>query len=395
MTSLACYLGEDRKQKHASTAGIQHTTLAAICAAMFQSLPRSDQRRKGAEYVYGLLAADGRKSIRNMAALFGGRAAEQRLHHFVCSSTWDWVPVRHALSQFMVRLAPPQAWVVRPMIIPKAGDHSVGVDRRFLSDMGHVVNAQQAIGVWAASEELRTPLNWRLRLSPAWIEDKERRAQAAIPDGFISKSIGDGAVDAFLQMTACGGLPVRPIILDGRDLDIANTVGTLREAGVPFLVRLSGAVRLAVTDSALTGHHADVLPAHHIMRAARHLRRPAVWRGGADAMPHTCLVAGVQVRLPGDAAPASLLATAEIGEDWPGQLWLTNLTTCDTAALIRLTRLMARVDEDFEEIADEVGLRDFVGRSFGGWHRHITLASAAYAVSVLTQRENAAVDHVS
>jgi hypothetical protein len=402
MSSPVYYLGDDRRLMHASTSGIHHALLTELCSALFQTLPRRDQRRKGVEYVYGLLAAEGRKSIRNIAALFGGQAAEQSLHHFICSSTWDWAPIRHALSQFVVRAAPPQAWVLRPMIIPKAGKHSVGVDRQFFSDIGHVLNAQQAVGVWAASEELRSPVNWRLHLSQAWLDDKKRRSRAAIPDGMVSESMGDCAIDAFLELIARCELPVRPVVLDARDLDITNIVGRLRAARVPLLARIGGTVRLTVTDPALTGHHADVLPAHHIMRAARHIRRPAMWRdGGADATPHTRLVAGVRVRMPRDAPPSLrqgdllLLATAEIGEGWPAQLWLTNLTTADPVALLRLTRLVESVDQDFADIADQVGVRDFAGRSFCGWHRHITLASAAHAVSALTHRDNAAASHVS
>jgi hypothetical protein len=386
---------------HAPTVGIHHALLSELCAALFQTLPRRDQRRKGTEYVYGLLAADGRKSIRNIAALFGGQAAEQSLHHFICSSTWDWAPVRHALTQFVVRTAPPMAWVLRPMIIPKAGEHSVGVDRQFFSDIGHVLNAQQAVGVWAASEELCSPVNWRLHLSQAWLDDKKRRARAAIPDGMVGESMGDCTIEAFLELMARCEIPVRPVVFDARDLDFTNVVGRLHAARLPLLAGIGGGVRLTVTDSALTGHYGEVLPAHHIARAARHIRRPAMWRGSRDVTPHPRLVAGVRVRMTRDAPPALrqsdllLLASAKIGEGWPAQLWLTNLTTVDPAALQRLTRLVEDVDQDFADIADHVGIRDFAGRSFSGWHRHITLASAAYAISAVTHRDNAVASHVS
>jgi SRSO17 transposase len=54
------------------------------------------------------------------------------------------------------------------------------------------------------------------------------------------------------------------------------------------------------------------------------------------------------------------------------------------APLLRLTKLTRRVHRDFTEVGEEVGLRDFVGRSYRGWHRHITLASAAHAAAVLS-----------
>ncbi len=55
---------------------------------------------------------------------------------------------------------------------------------------------------------------------------------------------------------------------------------------------------------------------------------------------------------------------------------------------MRLARLSDRVDLDFTRTADRVGVRDFAGRSFGGWHRHITLASAAHAVAVLARGDD-------
>lgn len=94
--------------------------LKELCGVLFASLPRSDQRRKGAQYLRGLLGARGRKSIRNIATVVGGPAAEQSLHHFITSSTWDWGPVRQALAQHLARIAPPQAYVLRPMVVPKA-----------------------------------------------------------------------------------------------------------------------------------------------------------------------------------------------------------------------------------------------------------------------------------
>jgi syndecan 1 len=43
------------------------------------------------------------------------------------------------------------------------------------------------------------------------------------------------------------------------------------------------------------------------------------------------------------------------------------------------------VDHDFEAIAKDVGIQDFEGRSFQGWHRHATLASIAHAVRALAE----------
>ncbi len=372
-----------------------------LSSALFWSLPRSDQRRKGMEYLRGLLRAVGRKSIRNIAALVGGQATEQSLHHFISDSTWDWRPVRKALSSYLADNAPVQAWVLRPMVIPKAGSHSVGVSRRFCPDLGQAMNAQQAIGVWQVSDDFSAPVNWRLHLTQAWLEDGRKRSQASIPDGVRLESLGECAVRAYLDMPAREELPVRPVVVDAREMDAVPMARRLRMAGVPFMIRIGGALRLTTADASLPGHTADTLAAQDIMTAARSGRRPVSWldRG----VSHTCLTSTVRVRIPlppqahwsAGAGDLTLLGLARTGQSWPDELWLTDLTAAAPATLIRLGGVAARVDQDFAEVADRVGIRDFAGRSFSGWHRHVTLASAAHAISVLTDPARPELSHVS
>ncbi|PWS41370.1 transposase, partial [Streptomyces sp. ZEA17I] len=103
------------------------------------------------------------------------------------------------------------------------------------------------------------------------------------------------------------------------------------------------------------------------------------------------LVAAVRTRIPSPMRVARrrgdlvLLGVGEHGRGWPGELWLTNMTDTPAAELLRLTRLVDRVDHDFREVAERVGIRDYTGRSFAGWHRHVTLASAAHTVVALSR----------
>jgi hypothetical protein len=239
-----------------------------------------------------------------------------------------WAPVRRALAHYVTAVSARQAWVMRPMVIPKAGEHSVGVDRRFFAALGQVRNAQQAIGIWAASDELRTPVNWRLHLPEAWLDDKERCSKAAIPEGTCAQTLADGAIDAYLELVERWGLPSRPLVFDAREMDTATVVSRLRAARVPFLARVSGTMRLAVDDLALTGHGTDVLPAQHIMRAARH---PATTGGVARRRP-----GGDPAHLPGGLGTNSgsgpgqgifaIRATATVPhDDRPSAIGLFNL----------------------------------------------------------------------
>lgn len=364
---------------------LERRIVADLCAELFTSLPRSDQRRKGREYLSGLLMADGRKSMRNIAAVVGGRAAEQSLHHFISNSTWSWHAVRRALGEYVVRSTPPQAWVIRPMVIPKSGEHSVGVDRCFVPAKGTIESAQRAVGVWAVSDESSVPVNWRLHLPPGWVGDFPRRHRASVPDKAREETLGDCLVEAYLEVADQYRLPARPVVLDARGNDIRAVVARLRSAGVPMLVRISGTEELTVADPALHGHHATTQPARQIIKATKGTRQGVMVPGPHDAM-RMRLVSSARVHLPwraGRARGAMRLLGVGRSDVWPAEFWLTNMTEAAPPVLLRLAALLERVEQDFG-IATSVGIRDFAGRSYEGWHRHVTLASAAHAVVALT-----------
>ncbi|GAB2929668.1 transposase [Streptomyces heilongjiangensis] len=377
-------------------------SLTEMCSLLFASLPRSDQRRKGMEYIRGLLEVRGRKSIRNIAALVGGEATEQSLHHFISDSSWEWGPVRRALARYTVNAVPPQAWVVRPMVIPKAGRHSVGVERRFFPEHGQMLNAQQAVGVWAVGEEASVPVNWRLQLSPAWLAE-ERRRRASIPDDASAETLGECALRAYLE-TAAWRLPSRPLVMDARGGDITSTVSQLLDRGMPMMLRVDDSLRLSVRDPALKGFGATPRPVRQIMNASRGLQRPVVWPGdGAGTARCSGLVTAVRVALPAPAgrpAPRGhgdllLLGLGNNDGRRPREVWLTDLTSVPPAFLMRLRGMIPRVDQDLAHGAGQVGIRDFAGRSYRGWHRHVTLASAAHVLAALGDTDDAELGYAS
>lgn len=339
-----------------------------LSAALFASLPRRDQRRKGEQYLRGLLAAQGRRSIRNVAACLGDPTLEQSLHHFICNSTWDWMPVREALADWLGRAIGPQAWVVRQMSIPKSGRHSVGVGRGFDLHRDRTFHGQQAFGVWSASEQASSPVTWRLLLG-------ETQDECA----------GTAALDFARLFDA----DRRPVVLDTPARDPEAVIRRFDEAGVPVLVRIGGDARFTVREPALHGLDRGALPARRILDAAKGLRRPT---GQADPAAPSGVrhvpAAKVRVGLPGRVQHIErglvLLGEWDDPRRPAAQLWVTNMAKAPAPVLLRLTRLTDRVAQDLSGFGDRAGLRDFEGRSLRGWHCHITLASAAHAVEVLT-----------
>jgi hypothetical protein len=281
--------------------------------------------------------------------------------------------VRQELARYVTGVCPPQAWVVRPMIIRKAGAHSVGVERSFLADLGQVVNAQRATGVWAASATMSAPVNWRLHLPSAWLDDRSRRARAAIPDEAEAKTPGDCSIETYLSMSSAWGLPALPVVVDAREADVPSLFGKVNQV----LARISGPLQLAVRDRTLTGRTDERLPAHEIITMCRDRRRPVSVTGCGG------LAATTRVAIPGGDRELLLVGEWETGRGWPTRLWLTDMIDRQPSDLVRLGRLEHRVARDFTSVADRVGIRDYAGRSYDGWHRHTTLASVAHTIAVL------------
>jgi len=75
------------------------------------------------------------------------------------------------------------------------------------------------------------------------------------------------------------------------------------------------------------------------------------------------------------------------GEKEPTKYWLSNLPK-DIAfrQLVDIAKLRWRIERDYQELKQEVGLGHFEGRGWRGFHHHATLCVAAYGFLV-SERE--------
>ena len=80
------------------------------------------------------------------------------------------------------------------------------------------------------------------------------------------------------------------------------------------------------------------------------------------------------------ARPAEwLLIEWPKGEAEPIKYWLSTLPEDITfSRLVDLTKLRWRIERDYQELKQEVGLGHFEGRGWRGFHHHATLCIAAY-----------------
>ena len=71
-------------------------------------------------------------------------------------------------------------------------------------------------------------------------------------------------------------------------------------------------------------------------------------------------------------------------EKEPTKYWLSNLHESITLRkLVAIAKLRWRIERDYEELKQELGLGHFEGRNWRGFHHHATLSIAAYSFLVL------------
>ena len=75
------------------------------------------------------------------------------------------------------------------------------------------------------------------------------------------------------------------------------------------------------------------------------------------------------------------------GENAPTKYWLSTLPkTISLRRLVDLAKLRWRIERDYQELKQEVGLDHYEGRGWRGFHHHATLCIAAYGF-LISERE--------
>jgi SRSO17 transposase len=380
--------------------------LVAFAAEMLEPVGRSERRQWGECYLRGLLLDGRRKSIQPMAERLGD-GDEQCLQQFVNQSPWAWEPVRERLARRMSAELDPDAWVVDDTGFPKAGRASVGVARQYSGTLGKVGNCQIGVSLNAVSDAASCPLDWRLFLPQEWDADAERRAAAHLPAEERHRPKWQLAL-AMLDELAGWGLEPPPVVADCGYGEITEFRQGLEARQLDYVVELKG------TTSAYAEQALREQPAYRgagrppkrrycekpsslaalALAAGPSCLQEVAWREGSRGRKLRSRFCAFSVR-PANvalrrAAGKDELAVRTVVVEWPEgaekpvKYWLSNLPPeTPLVELVRLAKLRWRVEHDYRELKDGLGLDHFEGRSFRGWHHHVTLVSVAHGFITL------------
>ncbi|WP_030724432.1 IS701 family transposase [Streptomyces sp. NRRL F-2580] len=374
--------------------------LEEFVSEVFAPLVRRDQREKGLLYVRGLLLDGRRKSMQPMAERLG--IDHQRLQQFMTSSTWPVEDVRARLAWRAVAAVRPEVWVVDDTGFPKDGTASPGVARQYSGTLGKVGNCQIGVSVHAATDTASCPLSWRLFLPASWDspEAGARRRACKIPDTEHHRPKWQLALDMLVELDGIGLRPAALVADTGYGANADFRHG-LEDRGLAYVLQVKAEMTAHGEEAephqpAYGGLGPRPLPRYrtrplslrdHVLAAGRRAGRTLTWRKGSKAAMSSHFVL-LRVRLAGrrpkpaaDGTIPLVWLVAQWPEDEadPVKYWISNLPTGIPAKdLVRLAKTRWRIEHDYRELKTALGLDHFEGRSFTGWHRHVTLVTAAH-----------------
>lgn len=389
-------------------------------AHLGEGLGRADRQAGLRGYCTGLMAPLKRKSVEPMAAHLAPsatRSRHQSLHHFVADSAWSDEQMLLRVAQWVVPamdFSDGGWWIVDDTGFPKQGQHSVGVARQYCGMLGKQDNCQVAVSVTLACQAGSLPVAWQLYLPQEWAEDMARREKAGVPQevAFATKpAIALGQIERLMAQ----GAPRHCVLADaGYGVDTAFRE-RLSELELPYVVGVTGAVTVwppghaPLPPEPYSGR--GTVPTRQRLGEAKHQRPLSVkdlafdldpahwqtleWREGTN---FTLRSRFARVRV--HAAHRDHLRTQLRPQEWlliewpeghrePMKYWLSTLPEdVPLQRMVLEAKMRWRIERDYQDLKQELGLGHYEGRGWRGFHHHASLSIAAYGFLMAQQLQH-------
>jgi SRSO17 transposase len=381
---------------------------ASYVEELASTMGQADRARPLRDYCTGLILPGERKSVEPMAARTDPArvsAQHQSLLHFVGAGGWSDEKVLAKISELVVpaitKHGPIEAWIIDDTGLPKKGRHSVGVKPQYCGQLGKEANCQVAVSLSIANHFASLPVGYRLYLPKEWAEDRARRDRAGVPEDIRFKTKQQIALE-LIQRAHAAGLPLGVLLMDldyGRDSRLRTSVSALGlsyVAGIqPNVLMWAPGTGPKRPDKSLNNNgrrnEPDLISAKEVVRALpEHAWRTIHWReGSADWL--SSRFARVRVRVGYNGAIPGQVAEEWLLIEWPEgetklskyKYWLSTLPAeTSFRQLVDITKMRWRIERDYQELKQEVGLGHYEGRGWRGFHHHATLCIAAYGFLV-------------
>jgi SRSO17 transposase len=371
---------------------------------------RPERRRAMALYLTGLLLSGERKTAVSMGRRLASCDEEfegmrQKLQQCVSISRWADEELRRRLALRFEKKLQPEAFIIDDTGFPKKGKHSVGVKRQYSGTLGRRDSCQVAPSLHVASNDSSGCIGMRLYLPEDWASDIPRRRSVGVPEDVVFQRKWEIAVD-LLDDALSWGLPKRLVIADAGFGEGTGFRDALVERGCPYLVGIPST-------------HTMWPPGSNPRKPERQspVGRPRTRYMDGKRKPIPISEVGEQLRFRKFTVPngrggtksghfaferIQLAERHAKGRPPSDKLWLicewrpgkkeyryhvSNLPGSTTKSeLVRLVKLRWRVERDYQEMKSEIGLDHYEGRTWRGFHHHVTLCAVAHGFLAIQRR---------
>lgn len=358
-----------------------------------------DQRRREsfAMYACGILGEGERKSAEPIAARACPdpdevRNVHQKLLYFLARSVWDDRAVRLEAARYAMEEIQKReritTWIVDDTGFLKQGKESVGVQRQYTGSAGKVTNCQIGVSLAIATAAQHLPLDFELYLPETWANDSNRRKQTRVPEAVPFKTKIRLALD-MIERAAANGVPGEIVLADSAYGDASEFRNTVRALGLDFAVGVHSTLRIVRLDVHDRINESVDTAAELFKRFGPKRFRKLTWREGTKGKLSSrfCFT---RVRVAEDDGfelaqrePLWLIAEWPEGEAEPTKFLLTTLgRRMSKKQIVRICKERWRTERMYEDLKGELGLDHFEGRSFTGWHHHVSVVLCCYAFIV-------------
>jgi len=384
--------------------------LSEYLDSMLDGMGRVERVSAMRSYVTGLLLDGERKSIEPMAARMVDspneiQAMRQRMQQAVTVANWS-------DGEMLVRLARKaeaelpglEALVIDDTGFPKKGKHSVGVMRQYSGTLGRVDNCQVAVSLHLAGESTSVCIGFDLYLPKEWATDAARREKAGVPSSVEFRTKHEIALSQ-IDRALAAGVRNRLLLADAGYGDSREFRSEIAARGIAYVVAINGepvvwppgskpkVARHAKGEPGRppTRHRDDAHPPQSVAQLAKGLTyRRVTWREGSRDW-QASRFAAVRIRSAHrhqNGMPPGpeewLLAEWPRDKEAPCRFWLSSLPpSTSVRQLVKLAKLRWRVERDYQDMKQEVGLDHYEGRTWRGFHHHATLCAIAHGFLAL------------
>ena len=350
-----------------------------------------------------------RKSVEPMAAVAAPAqvaAKHQSLLHFVGNAPWSDAAMLAKVGELVLpaitRSGPIEAWIIDDTGFPKKGRHSVGVTRQYCGQLGKQDNCPVAVSLSLANHDASLPVAYRLYLPEDWAADLERRHKAKVPQTIAFHTKPQIAL-AQIKAARAAGLPEGVVLMDagyGNDTELRTqltALGLRYVAGIgpktsvwppgtgPLPAPPGKGLGRPPTLLRRDEQHQPIAVKALALSLPREAWQTITWREGtADWLSSRFARQRVRpahrdTKLSEPRAEEWLLIEWPENETEPTKYWLATLPEeISFEGLVDLVKLRWRIERDYQELKQELGLGDYEGRGWRGFHHHATLCIAAY-----------------